>query len=89
MIGRYLEPLLLHHDHANFEIFAYSDVVVPDAVTDRLHGCADHWRSIVGMNDQTVAELIRSDGIDILIELTNHLNANRLLAVAQNPRRCR
>ncbi len=76
-------PLLSHHDHENFEIFCYSDVAVPDAITDRIRGCVDVWRSIVGRGDAAVAELIRSDEIDVLVDLTVHMSNHRLLVFAR------
>ena len=78
-------PLLSHHDRDRFEVFCYSGVVVPDAVTDRIKGCADVWRNIVGMSDDAVADLIRQDKIDILIDLTLHMSGNRLLVFARKP----
>ncbi|HZK81377.1 MAG TPA: tetratricopeptide repeat protein [Humisphaera sp.] len=78
-------PLLSHHDRAQFEIFCYADVVRPDAITRQLQGHADVWRNIVGMPDQEVAELIRHDQIDILVDLTMHMARNRLLVFARKP----
>ena len=57
----------------------------PDAVTQRLRGYADVWRSTVGLSDQQAAELIRSDQIDILVDLTMHMAKNRLLVFARKP----
>lgn len=78
-------PLFAHHDHEQFEVFCYSDVVVPDAITTKLRNRADAWRDIRGMNDEQVAELVRSDGIDILVDLTMHMERNRLLVFARKP----
>jgi hypothetical protein len=61
-----LEPALAAHDHKHFEIFCYADVPRPDAVTQRLQGCADLGRWLVGLSDAQAAELIRQDGINIL-----------------------
>ncbi len=78
-------PLFSNHDHGKFEIFCYSDVKVPDAATAKIRGWADHWRSIVGMSDEAVAEMIRQDGIDILVDLTVHMAENRMLLFARKP----
>ena len=51
----------------------------PDDVTAQLRGYADVWRDISGRSDQQVAELVRSDQIDILVDLTMHMAGNRLL----------
>ncbi|HMB94467.1 MAG TPA: tetratricopeptide repeat protein, partial [Tepidisphaeraceae bacterium] len=78
-------PLLSHHDHDSCEIFCYSDVPMPDAVTTQLQGYADCWRNINRKKDEDVAQLIREDQIDILVDLTMHMANNRLLVFARNP----
>ncbi len=80
-----MEPLIAAHDRSKFEITCYSEVSNPDAVTERFKRHADRWRSTVGMSDAAVADLIRSDGIDILVDLTGHTAGNRLLAFARKP----
>jgi protein O-GlcNAc transferase len=76
-------PLLSHHNRKEFEITLYSDVLVPDAMTQRMRGYADGWRNIFGMTDDAVADLIRSDGIDVLVDLSLHMADNRLLVFAR------
>ena len=78
-------PLLSNHDHASFEIFCYADVPRPDPLTQRLRSYADVWRSTVGLNDQQIADMIRSDRIDILVDLSMHMANNRLLVFARKP----
>jgi predicted O-linked N-acetylglucosamine transferase (SPINDLY family) len=78
-------PLFSSHDHRNLEIFCYSDVDRPDDVTARLRSHADAWRDISGRSDEQVAELVRSDRIDILVDLTMHMEGNRLLVFARKP----
>jgi predicted O-linked N-acetylglucosamine transferase (SPINDLY family) len=76
--GRYLVPLFKNHDHADFEIVCYSGVIDPDPRTDEFCGLADRWRSTKGMADDAMAEMIRADEVDILVDLTQHLADNRL-----------
>ncbi len=78
-------PLFSSHNHQDFEIVCYADVVRPDHITARLRGCADAWRNITGLNHEQVARLIRQDGIDILVDLTMHMARNRLLVFARKP----
>jgi predicted O-linked N-acetylglucosamine transferase (SPINDLY family) len=78
-------PLLASHDHQDFEIYCYSDVLQSDSMTTRLRSYADVWRDITGLNDDRVAELIRQDGIDVLVDLTMHMARNRLLVFARKP----
>ncbi len=85
VVARFLQPLLAAHDHQNFEIFAYAQVPTPDAVTHQLQAHVDCWRSIVGVSDEQVVEMIRRDSIDILVDLGGHTANNRLWFFARKP----
>ena len=78
-------PLLSNHHREAFEIFCYANVGRPDAVTQRIRGCAQVWRSIVGMTDDEAAGIIRADRIDILVDLTMHMANGRPLIFARKP----
>ena len=78
-------PLLANHDRRQFEIYCYANVKAPDAVTEQVRRFAAVWRDTVGLSDQRLAELIREDRIDILVELTMHAENNRLLVFARKP----
>jgi protein O-GlcNAc transferase len=83
--GRFMMPLLAAHDHGQFEIFCYSSVVNPDAFTARAQGYADVWRDIRTLPDERAADVIRGDGIDILLDLSLHMAGNRMLLFARRP----
>jgi len=78
-------PLLQNHDHLNFEIHCYSSVERPDEFTGRLRKCADFWHDVAAETDEQLAQRIRADRIDILIDLTMHMRHNRLLLFARKP----
>ena len=84
-VGRFLLPLLSNHDREKFEIFCYSDVRLPDAVTEQLKIHTDVWRKTNGLTDERLAQMIRQDQIDILVDLTSHTKGNRLLVFARKP----
>jgi predicted O-linked N-acetylglucosamine transferase (SPINDLY family) len=84
-VAYFIEPVLVAHSREHFEVFCYSDVSVPDDVTRRIQGYSDHWQSIVGMSDERVAESIKKDNIDILIDLAGHTANNRMLLFARKP----
>jgi len=83
--GRYLVPLFENHDRRNFEILCYAGVVKPDRLTEVFRGHADQWRSTVGMADHALSEMIRQDGVDVLVDLTQHMGGNRLPVFARRP----
>jgi len=84
-VAYFIEPILSFHDPDTCEVTCYSNVVSPDLVTDRLTGLPDHWRNIVGLSDERVADLIRSDRIDILVDLAGHTANNRMPLFARKP----
>jgi protein O-GlcNAc transferase len=84
-VGRYFVPALQWHNRNEFEIFCYSDVKSPDSLTRRMQTWSDVWRNAVTLNDEQLAETIRQDQIDILVDLTLHMATNRMLVFARKP----
>jgi protein O-GlcNAc transferase len=78
-------PLLSHHDHAAFEIYCYSSVARQDDFTRRLSAHADVWRDVREFDDDALAQRIREDRIDILVDLTMHMANGRPLLFARRP----
>lgn len=81
-VAHYIEPLLAAHDPAAVEVFAYAEVARPDAVTKRLQALVPNWRFINGIDSLPAAQLVRDDGIDILVDLAGHSANNRLAVLA-------
>jgi predicted O-linked N-acetylglucosamine transferase (SPINDLY family) len=84
-VGRNLAPLLANQTQDSFEVFCYSGVVRPDGFTAQFRGWSQHWRQIAGVADEALAEIIRRDGIDILVDLSQHIAGNRLPLFARRP----
>lgn len=82
-VTHFFEPLLSHHDRDRVEVWAYTTNGQQDEVTTRLRGLVDHWQSIVGLSDEAAAERIRGDALDVLVDLSNHTEHNRLGVFAQ------
>ncbi len=78
-------PVIRLHDRSAYEVICYSGVVREDDVTRRLREGADSWRSTLGVSDEDLAERIRSDQIDILVDLSSHTAGHRLLVFARKP----
>jgi predicted O-linked N-acetylglucosamine transferase (SPINDLY family) len=85
VVGWNLLPLLERHDHAQFEVFAYTAATSEDALTAKLRARCDVWRDIRAMTNQQAADLVRADSIDILVDLSLHMAHNRLLLFARKP----
>lgn len=84
-VAYFIEPVLSAHSRAQFEVFCYSNVSVADQVTRRIQESADQWRGIIGMSDGEAADLVRKDGIDILVDLAGHTAGNRISIFAGKP----
>jgi predicted O-linked N-acetylglucosamine transferase (SPINDLY family) len=78
-------PLLKSHDRQQFEVHCYSSVERPDKATDLIRASADVWHDVRQLNDDQLADQIRRDRIDILVDLTMHMAFNRLRTFAQKP----
>ncbi|HSZ55388.1 MAG TPA: tetratricopeptide repeat protein [Tepidisphaeraceae bacterium] len=85
IVGYNVLPLLERHDRRAFQIFGYSNVVCPDALTDRFRSLCDGWRDVKGLTDAQLAKSVRDDGIDVLVDLAVHTADNRLTAFARKP----
>lgn len=84
-VAYFIEPVLARHDRAAFEVYCYSNVGLPDRMTGHLLALADHARSIVGMSDESAAQAVLDDGIDILVDLAGHTAGHRLGVFALKP----
>ena len=80
-----LMPLFENHDSAEVEVFCYSSSRVTDEMTTRLRAKADVWRDISLLAPVHAAALVRSDNIDILVDLTMHMSQSNLLLFAGKP----
>ena len=84
-VAFFVEPLLEALDREAVEAICYADLPQHDTVTQRLKGLADRWRDIHGLPDDTIADQVREDGIDILVDLAGHTPANRLRVFSRKP----
>ncbi len=78
-------PVLTNHDKSRFEVICYSTSATQDDVTDSFRRISDRWRDVVHWSDDQLAECIRTDKVDILIDLSGHTRGNRLRVFARKP----
>ena len=84
-VAELILPVLQAHDRAGFEVFCYSDTLEIDDFTRQMVSVADHWRDISRLGDEAAGNAIRSDAIDVLIDLAGHTGGNRLPMLATKP----
>lgn len=85
VVTHYVEPILRNHDRAGFEVRCYSTGAIRDELTGLVSSIADHWHDVHALSDDAIAELIRSHGIDVLVDLCGHGPGNRILVFARKP----
>ena len=84
-VGRLVEPVIRAHDRDRYRVFCYANSSDSDDMTFHLQGIADKWRQTDKLSDEEFCEAVRSDGIDILVDLSGHSSGNRLTALARRP----
>ncbi|CAN7154933.1 tetratricopeptide repeat protein [Trinickia sp. LjRoot230] len=83
--GHFLESLLAHIDRRRIELVAYPTRRLEDALTERIKPHFAEWTNIASLSDEAAARRIREDRIDILVDLSGHMNFNRLALFAWRP----
>jgi predicted O-linked N-acetylglucosamine transferase (SPINDLY family) len=72
-------------DRKAFDVVCYSGVKLEDDATARLRQTVSEWNIVTGYADDVLAEKIRQDRIDILVDLSGHSAGNRLPVFARKP----
>ncbi|MBM4060179.1 MAG: tetratricopeptide repeat protein [Planctomycetes bacterium] len=67
------------------EFFAYANRTFIDDVNAQLRVCCRDWCPTAGLDDRTLANRIRDDGIDLPLDLAGHTLYNRLPVLAWRP----
>ncbi|MSO85889.1 MAG: hypothetical protein EXR04_08110 [Rhodospirillales bacterium] len=70
------------HDPNEIETFVYMTSPKTDAVSEKIRAHVRHWRDVSGVDDPGLAEIVRADGIDILVDMAGHTGKNRLMVFA-------
>lgn len=84
-VGYFLEAAIAAHQRADFHLTAYDVGKSADATTARLRGLFDAWRPVGALEDAAIVAQIRSDAIDILVDLTGHTEASRIGVMEYRP----
>ncbi len=85
VVSFFIEPILANHDRARFEVFCYHTHLEKDHVTEALRRLVPNWRDCDGLIPAELAERIRADRIDILVDIVGHTDGTALPAFALKP----
>ncbi len=81
-----MAEVLERHDRGRFEVFIYSYGPEDDsAMRRRLRGAVAHFIDIARDPDDVAAERIRSDAVDILVDLKGYTLGDRVSIMAHRP----
>ena len=85
-VAYFIEPALVYlSSRPELTLHAYYNHNIDDSTTRRLREYFAQWSPISYLSDAALAEKIRADNIDILIDLSGHTAGNRLLTFARKP----
>ena len=84
-VGYLLRGPLRHIDKSAFELHAYSNHGLEDHVTAELRELCEGWTNVTAMDDEQLADRIRQDRIDILLDLNGHTEHGRLPLFVRKP----
>jgi predicted O-linked N-acetylglucosamine transferase (SPINDLY family) len=84
-MGNLLHGLFAHHDRRRFEVFAYSLADISDEITELIRRGVDHFAMVSGDSSEAIAQRIRADQIDVLIDLMGHTHHSRPGVLALRP----
>jgi len=84
-VGFMLLAVLEALDRERFAPIFYATGAQEDWVSDRLRRLGAAWHRVAGLGDRALAELVRSERIDILVDLAGHTAGNRLGCFALHP----
>lgn len=80
-----LEPVLHAHDPEAVEIYIYARGMRQDMTTQNLMRRCTRWTDLNGVDPETSAEIMRNDGIDLLVDLVGHGANSHLQTFAHAP----
>jgi predicted O-linked N-acetylglucosamine transferase (SPINDLY family) len=83
-VGILIRNIIARHNADQFTVFCYSSSHIRDAITEAV-ARHSHLVDVAHLSDSQLAHRIRSDQIDILIDLSGHTGGSRLAVFAYRP----
>ena len=84
-VGIYLASFIKHFNKDDFEIYAYYNNGVNDAISTEIKEHCYKWTNTVELSDSQLFKEIQADGIDIALDLAGYTKNNRMHVLAQKP----
>jgi predicted O-linked N-acetylglucosamine transferase (SPINDLY family) len=84
-VSFFCREMIKNHNRDKFKIYCYSYVRKPDKITAEIKENSDTWRDIATLSNLEIANQIKQDEIDILVDLSGHTADNKLPAFTLKP----
>lgn len=84
-VAFFMDPVLATHDRDAVDITIFSNVEREDDVTEQFRRMGHRWVDIRGLPDEEACQLIRDEGIHILVDLGGHTRNSRIGIFARRP----
>lgn len=84
-VASFFAPVLAAHDRSQLTVHLYAEVRASDTITERLKSLADGWLDTRNLTHAQLAQRIRSDRVDVLVDLAGWTVGSRLEAFAARP----
>ena len=81
-VGRNMAGFIRHRDRGLIGLAVYDSGRRSEAESAWFRARADLWRDVAPLDDRAIAEIIRSDRIDVLVGLAGRFDRNRPLVAA-------
>lgn len=76
---------IFHRDTDRFHVTCYDTRNWQDGFNRRFRAAADAWHAVDGQTEASIADLVRRDRIDILVDLSGHTPGHRLGVFLRKP----
>ena len=84
-VGRFMLPVLKHHDKKRFKIWCIDSTPSHDWISNQLKQNSDQWINIKHMNGLQAARRISDEQLDVLIELGGFTGGSRVECLVHRP----
>jgi len=84
-VGQFIVRLLESMDPNACHTICYSSRRTLDPLSQRIRAAVGQWQNVVTLSDEALAEQVRADQVDILVDLAGHTAGDRMLTFARKP----
>jgi len=84
-VGRFLLPILKHHDSSAVETWVLSCGSHDDWITRQLRQASHHWLDLVALTDVQAARLVADLRLDVVVELGGFTGGSRIGILVHRP----